>query len=278
MTIRSPVTVLVARTLLTSALERAANHPKPPDIRKSVRAAHRTATRTERQSDSGALVTDMTRGLTRRVWIMDILDSRPDLCAPASLLSEIQQLAAAVPGDAAPDTLFALAMLLSGAPAAEGHIVHVGAGQGRASAVLGSCARQIGRARVFAVDLFPDGEDVPDNTGWTLDAFLAMLAGYSLLEHVLPHHGTAATFTQLMPSDFRCRMIYLEGAHACRDVTLDLVGLDRLLVPGGWMCIDAGFGSFPGADAAMQTLWQQRPHFDLVQQFTPTLTCARKRI
>ena len=88
--------------------------------------------------------------------------------------------------------------------------------------------------------------------------------------------GTAATFAQLMPGDFRCRLVHVEGAHACASIETDLFLLERLLAPGGWLTLGAGFSSFPGAAEAIDVFRRQRP--DLVDWawLTPGLLAARK--
>jgi methyltransferase family protein len=198
-------------------------------------------------------------------------DIRPD-----SLLSDVELALDLVPGEEARDEMAALAMLVHVTSGLSGHIVSVGAGQ-RTAAVLGGAARAAGRSRVFAVDLFSDSEDVPDDSTLSLDGFLTTMTRAALLEHVLPHHGTAATFAQLMPTGFRVRLIVLDGAHACTNVSTDIFTLDQFLVPGGWLCVGAGFSSFPGAQAALDTLFRQRDHFDSIRQITPGLLAARRK-
>jgi SAM-dependent methyltransferase len=194
-----------------------------------------------------------------------------------SLADDVETAMAAVPGDQPRDNLFALALLAHATAAIPGHIVDIGAGQGRAAAVLGHAAKATGRSRVFAVDLFPESEDAPDDVACSLDSLLASMTVHGLLEWVLPHHGTGATFAQLMPEDFRCRVLLLEGAHACSDVATDIFALERFLAPGGWLAVDHAFSSFPGATLALETLFRQRSHFDMARHLTPTLYITRKQ-
>jgi hypothetical protein len=180
-------------------------------------------------------------------------------------------------GDQSRDDLYALALLTHATAHVPGHIVDVGAGQGRAAVVLGEAARATGRGRVFAVDLFPEHDGTPDDAASSLDSLLRVMASRNLLEWVLPHHGTGATFAQLMPLDFRCRLLLLEGAHACSDVATDIFALEGYLSPGGWLVVDEAFSSFPRASLALETLFRQRSHFELARQLTRTLFVARKR-
>jgi methyltransferase family protein len=193
-----------------------------------------------------------------------------------SLLSDVDCAIALVPGEEGRDEMAALATLAHVTSGLAGHIVTVGAGQ-RTATVLGGAARAAGRSRVFAIDLFTDSEDAPDDAALSLDGFLATMTRSALLEHVLPHHGTAATFAQLMPTAFRARLILLDGPHACTNVETDVFVLEQFLIPGGWLCATAEFSSFPGAERALGTLFRQRDHFDSIRQIAPGLLAARRK-
>jgi SAM-dependent methyltransferase len=194
-----------------------------------------------------------------------------------SMACDIDTALAALPGGQPRDDLFALALLAHATSTVPGHIVDVGAGQGRVATVLGHAAKATGRSRVFAVDLFPDSEDAPDDVASSLDSLLVSMAAHDLLEWVLPHYGTGATFARLMPEDFRCRLLLLEGAHACSDVATDIFALERFLAPGGWLAVDQAFSSFPGATLALETLFRQRHHFEMARHLTPSIFIARKQ-
>jgi Methyltransferase domain len=194
-----------------------------------------------------------------------------------SLTGDVDDALVSVPGDQSREDLYSLALLVHATAHVAGHIVDVGAGQGRTAIVLGEAARAGGRSRVFAVDLFPEHDDTPDDTASSLDSLLGVMAMRDLLEWVLPHHGTGATFARLMPLDFRCRLLLLEGAHACSDVATDIFALEGFLSPGGWLAVDRAFSSFPGASLALETLFRQRPYFEAARQLTPTLFVTRKR-
>jgi methyltransferase family protein len=193
-----------------------------------------------------------------------------------SLLSDVDLTLALIAGDGMRDEIAALATLAHVTATLSGHIVTVGTNQ-RTAAALGSAARAAGPSRVFAIDVFPDGDESPDDGPLSLDDFLGAMARTALLEYVLPHHGTAATFAQLMPADFRARLIVLDGAHACTNVETDMFLLEQFLVDGGWLCVTESFSSFPRASDALETLFRQRNHFDLNRQLTPALFVARKR-
>ena len=194
-----------------------------------------------------------------------------------SVAEDVENALATLPGDQPRADLYSLALLAHVTANVPGHIVDIGAGQGRAAVVLGQAARATGSGRVFAVDLFPEHDEAPDDTASSLDSLLGVMATRNLLEWVLPHHGTGATFAQLMPLDFRCRLMVLEAAHACSDVATDIFALEGYLSPGGWLAVHQSFSSFPGASLALETLFRQRSHFETARQLTPTLFVARKR-
>ena len=195
---------------------------------------------------------------------------------PESLFGDLDASLTLVPGDEGRDELAALGLLAHVTAGLSGRLVTVGAGR-RTAAVLGGAAKSAGRSRVFAIDLFPDSDDSPDDSSLSLDEFLGAMTRSELLEYVLPHHGTAATFAQLMPADFRTRLIVLDGAHACTNVETDMFVLEQFLVPGGWLCVTGAFSSYPRATGALETLFRQRNHFDLARQMTAGLFVARKR-
>ena len=176
------------------------------------------------------------------------------------------------------DDALALALLAHASAAREGHLLVVGAGYGHNAVALGTAARAGDLGRVFAVDLYPEDDESFADDGWSLDSLLARLVAAGLLRWVLPHYGTAATFAQLMPADFRCRLVHVEGAHACASIETDLFLLEQLLAPGGWLTVGAGFSSFPGAKDAIAVLRRQRPELVDWTWITPGLLAGRKAV
>src|SRR4026209_575237 len=65
-----------------------------------------------------------------------------------SVIGDVDDVLATVPGDQARDDLYSLALLAPPPANVPGHIVDVGAGQGRAAVVLGEATRVTGRGRV----------------------------------------------------------------------------------------------------------------------------------
>ena len=180
-------------------------------------------------------------------------------------------------GDARRDDGFALAMLARASADIDGHLVVVGSEQGLSALTLGAAARTAARGRVFAVDLFSEPDDPAEDDPRSLDWLLRLVAEQDLGAWVLPHHGTAATFARLMPADFRCRLIHLESARACRDVATDVFLLEPLLTHGGWLTVGAGYSEVPGARDALELLSRQRPGLSAWRLVTPTLLVAQKR-
>ena len=180
-------------------------------------------------------------------------------------------------GISAADDAVALAVLAHVSAPIDGHMLVVGAGLGDSALALGAAARVGGRGRVFAIDVYPEHGDTPDTEGWSLDDLLARVGDAGLSPWVLPHYGTAATFAQLMPADFRCRLIHFEDAHACANVDTDVFLLERLLVPGGWLTVGGGFSGFPGAREALEVFARQRPDVEGWRAISPGLLIAQKR-
>jgi len=179
--------------------------------------------------------------------------------------------------EATRDDALALVVLAHASAHIDGHLLVVGAGHGQIALALGAAARSSGRGRVFAIDVFPENEDTPDTAGWSLDSLLRHAGDAQLGAWVLPHFGTAATFAQLMPADFRCRLIHFESAHACRSVETDVFLLEHLLAPGGWLTVGCGFSGFPGARSALDVFARQRPNVSGWRALTPGLLVAQKR-
>jgi hypothetical protein len=193
-----------------------------------------------------------------------------------ALFSEIDQHWSGRTDEVTRDEALALSVLAHVSSSIEGHLLVVGAGHGQSALALGAAARATGRGRVFAIDVYPEDDDTPDTAGWSLDSLLKRTSDAQLGAWVLPHFGTAATFSHLMPTDFRCRLIHLESAHACTSVATDVFLLERLLVPGGWLTVGGGFRGFPGAREALEVFARQRPEVGGWRAISPGLLIAQK--
>lgn len=180
--------------------------------------------------------------------------------------------------EATRDDALALSVLAHASASIDGHLLVIGAGHGYSALALGAAARATRRGRVFAVDVFPENDDTPDTAGWSMDSFLSRCNAAQLAAWVLPHYGTSATFAQLMPGDFRCRLIHLEGAHACSSVSTDVFLLEHLLAPGGWLTIGTGFSEFPGAWEALDVFARQRSEIGGWRALSSGLLVAQKSL
>ena len=192
-----------------------------------------------------------------------------------ALVAEFDRIWPQADADARDDAL-ALLLLAHASGACVGHLLVVGAGHGCNATALGTVARTSSLGRVFAVDLYPDCDDDPDSDDASMDGFLARVVAAGLTQWVLPHYGTAATFAQLVPADFRCRLVHVESAPACSRIETDLFLLVRLLAPGGWLTLSDGFTGFPGAADAIDVLRRQRVELVDWTWITPRLLVARK--
>ena len=206
---------------------------------------------------------------------IDPLSLRPQ---PArAFLTEVSQVCDSGSEDVDREATMALAVLAHATTEIDGHLLVIGAARRQTAIGLGIAARATGHGRVFSVDLFPEQDDSPDAAAWSLDALLRRTADWNLSSWVLPHHGTAATFAQLMPGDFRCRLIHLAAAHACRNIETDVFLLERLLAHGGWLTVSESCSGFSGARGALDVLTRQRPELTGWRRLTPTLLVAQKR-
>ena len=196
--------------------------------------------------------------------------------AHANLLTEVERTWQDDFDDDARDDAVVLSVLAHASAAIDGHLLVIGAGHGLSAMALGAAARAAGRGRVFAVDLYPDADEPAGSDAGSLDHLLNRLTEARMLSWVLPHHGTAGSFAQLMPADFRCRMIHLASAHACTHVGTDVFLLERMLAPGGWLTFGAGFTSWPGAGDALDVVARQRPDLVGWRWLTPRLLAVAK--
>jgi hypothetical protein len=193
----------------------------------------------------------------------------------AALVAEFDRLWPQADADARDDAL-ALLVLAHASAAREGHLLVIGAGHGWNATALGTVARTGSHGRVFAVDLYPECDDDADGDGGSMDSFLSRVVAAGLTQWVLPHYGTATTFAQLVPADFRCRLVHVESAPACSTIETDLFLLAGLLAPGGWLTLGVGFSGFPGAADAIDVLRRQRVELVDWTWITPRLLAARK--
>lgn len=236
--------------------------------------------------------------------------------APAvtPLVTEIEALVEGVPGWSPIDELFTLSTLAYATSYLPGDLVEVGSWFGRSAIALGVAARDT-HGVVHCIDPFPARDDWRQNadgsysfeveiagrrhasyqeqTVWgapfeqhlapiyatcssVLEGFQDNIRRRGLDAVVKPHRGTAATFVEQVPSDFRCRLIFLDGDHGAAAVADDIARLLPFLVAGGWICFDDAFSVYEGVDRAITTAIIENPAFDIKRQMTRKCFAARK--
>jgi predicted O-methyltransferase YrrM len=236
-------------------------------------------------------------------------------CLAESIESRIDGLAD-VPGWTPREELIALFCLAYASAGIKGDIVEIGSWCGRSSALLGIAARTTGSSIVHCVDLFPQMEDwhrngdgsysisvtignqvfraCDEQTVWAepfeatiaplyrqrpgiLDFFNETIASNGLADTVKAHRGTSATFCAAAPEHFKCRLAFIDGDHGFSAVRDDIRNISRLLVPGGFLCMDDAFCGNPGVDRAIEQEILNSEKYELQQQFTRKLFVARKK-
>lgn len=232
------------------------------------------------------------------------------------LVSEIESLVEGVHGWSPIDQLFTLSTLAHATSHLKGDIVEVGSWFGRSALVLGAAARDT-HGLVHCIDPFPDRTDWTQNadgsysfeveldgrrhagyqqqTVWrgpfesqmapvydespsVYDGFMQNVRSRGLEHVVRPHRGTTRTFVDQLTADFQCRLLFLDGDHGYEAVADDITLLTPLLVPGGWICFDDAFSSYPGVNRAIVEFIVKSGDFDIKRQMTRKCFTARKAI
>jgi predicted O-methyltransferase YrrM len=231
-------------------------------------------------------------------------------------IDRLAAIAQNIPGWSPADQIFTLfTMVLMGA-GTEGDVLELGSWCGRSSAALGLAAKLCGNTKILCVDLFPEKDDWHQNadgsysmtvklsggvvrayhhqTVWKepferdiaplyvkhrgiLEIFTQNIAQLRIDDVVLPYRGTLATFLAGAPPDRKYRLAFIDGDHGYDAVCADIQLVQKVLVPGGWICFDDAFTSYEGVDRAINELIVSNPEFDIGQQMTRKLFVARRR-
>src|SRR6185503_11789989 len=85
-----------------------------------------------------------------------------------------------------------------------------------------------------------------------LDLFQQNISRSGLEDVVVPFKGNLATFVRTAGSAFRCKMAFIDGEHSYASVCRDIDTVEKLLVPGAWICFDDAFSSYEGVDRAIE--------------------------
>lgn len=236
------------------------------------------------------------------------------MTATTPILQQIEKTVADIPGWTPIDQLLSLFTLAYSSGDIAGDILEVGSWCGRSAVVLGMAARLTGSARVHCIDLFPDKGDWYQNkdgsyslsvtidgkahpayteqTVWaepfkrdiapvyerfqgTLQAFNSAVANNGLSGRVIPIKGDLQTFATVAENDFKLRMAFIDGDHSYRAVARDISQVERFLSPGGWICFDDAFSTYPGVNEAIERHVIQSKRFSQGQQLTRKLFVAR---
>ena len=236
---------------------------------------------------------------------------------PASpMVVRLEELARDIPGWSPADQLHTLYTMVLMTSDIEGDILELGSWCGRSSAALGLAAQFSPDTKVYCIDLFPERDDWHQNedgtysmtlrvdgeemrayhgqTVWKepferdiaplyldhsgiLEIFGETILKYGLDQVVSAHKGTLTTFLKTRPLARKFRLAFIDGDHGYDAVCADIRLVDRVLLPGGWICFDDAFTSYQGVDQAIEELIIANPVYDLGHQMTRKLFVARKR-
>lgn len=231
-----------------------------------------------------------------------------------SIISQIEDAVRDVPGWSPIDQLFALFTLGCASAHLPGNIVELGSWCGRSAVALGLAVRVSGRGRVFCVDLFPARDDwhrnvdgsysfavtigdrtivsYDDQTVWAepferdiaplyarcpelLSLFRETISKNHLDAQIVPFRGDLRMFMAQAPTDFQCRLAFLDGHHSYEALIGDIDCIEQCLVHGGWICFDDAFTCYEGVNRAIHERIIGNPTYINAQQLTRKLFVAQ---
>jgi predicted O-methyltransferase YrrM len=233
------------------------------------------------------------------------------------ITEQIDEMVGSVLGWTPADQLFALFNLVFASKDLPGDLVEIGCWAGRSTAVLGLAARLIGDTHLYCIDLFPGKDDwwvnddgsysfavtvrgvlykaYQDQRVWAepferdilplyakypniLEAFQETLEKYNLRDLVTTHVGDSSSFLQEAPKGLQCKLAFIDGDHCYAAVCQDIAIIERILVPGGWICFDDAFTGYDGVNRAINDRIINNPQYDLCHQLTRKLFVARRQV
>lgn len=127
------------------------------------------------------------------------------------------------------------------------NIVEVGSYKGRSTCCLGFGCR-ISKKRVYAVDSFDGGADLPRQD--SLAEFRQNVAHCGLGEHIVPIAGISADVSRTWERPIH--FLFIDGSHLYEDVMTDFSGFFPHVVPGGLVAFHDVHESHPGVLRAWQ--------------------------
>lgn len=196
-----------------------------------------------------------------------------------------------------------------------GDVVEIGSWCGRSTAALALAAARSGGGVVHAVDLFPARDDwrrnpdgswsmimkgdngatraYCDQTVWndpfqatiepvyerysgTFEAFQATLRAFEVEDRVRAWRMSSRRFADEVPAGLRCRLAFIDGDHGYGELCHDIELIERLLVPGGWVCFDDAFTSYDGVDRAIRERIIESPRYEMGFQMSRKCFAARR--
>ncbi|NLI76675.1 MAG: class I SAM-dependent methyltransferase [Candidatus Riflebacteria bacterium] len=229
---------------------------------------------------------------------------------------KIEALTAQIHGWTPIDQLFALFTITMASAGLEGDVLEVGSWSGRSAVVFGEAVKLLGHSVVHCVDLFPEKSDWRENPDGTYsfaveihgqkyqgyqeqtvwrdtfqnqvvkvyetseslwEIFHRTIEARGMQGVVLAHRGDLESFLAARGTGFRCRVAFLDGDHGYQAVRQDIQSVEKHLVPGGWLCFDDAFTSYPGVDQAIREMILENPGYDLCRQMTRKLFVARRK-
>lgn len=230
------------------------------------------------------------------------------------LINQIETVANTIPGWTPIDQLFTLYSLSIASASVGGDIIEIGSWCGRSAAILALAARATPGTRVVAIDLFPAKDDWSQNadgsysfkvklpqvgeiggyqeqTVWqepferdiapiyakynsVYDVFTESMEKHGLSELVEAHRGDASVISNL--PNLKVRLAFIDGDHSYEAVCQDIAQVEKVLLPGGWICFDDAFSHYDGVNRAIEDKIIGSGRYTLCQQMTRKLFVAQR--
>jgi hypothetical protein len=225
----------------------------------------------------------------------------------------IKDLVVDIPGWTPHDqllSLFALALQVNEGDA----ILEIGTWCGKSANVLALAAKQKSNVKLFCVDLFPELHDWIENSDQSrsiksndgtiylqdhpifekpfiaevlpiyndqmspLKWLHASLTRNKTNEYVEIFKGTVSGFMEKPASkSIKCGMVFIDADHSFDSVCSDIEFAERVLVSGGWLCLDDANTVYTGVDQAIEKMILSKPDkYKNVIQLTRKMLIAQK--